>query len=760
MPLLRPLVLIAIAIAVACARAPLAAGEVAAPGAHADFGTLMHYFIEIPGTRKQVVAKAIAIRLGPQASLCFDLETLRVAAGWTGGFADFTTTTLARVVQGVGAAPIVGTVAFATRPGPGWAGAGAAGFADPRPDGIGNLPEAWGTYHGLFRHGDQVVLAYAVGGGEVRELPGVVERDGVTVFTRQLDLSACAAPRHLLVCEVEGAAAAPGGTADGVALQGRVAGDGVTAVALAGAPAGAALRCEAGRVVLDLPALAQPARLVVAIAALAPDGRAAFTALVKALPAPADLAALCHGGPSRWPTLTTAGKRGADEGPYAVDHVALPTDNPWRTWMRPTALDFFPDGRAAVAMLGGDVWVASNLDEGLGKVGWKRFAAGLYEPLGLRIVDGVVHVLCRDQIVRLRDLDGDGEADAYECFNHDAPVNPRYNDFAFDLETDRAGDFFFAKGGHGCPLTIPMHACIVKVPKDGHGATVYAGGLRTPNGMCVGPGDVMTVSDNQGNWTPASRINLVKPGGWYGFVGNPAMYGKAVPEHPAQPDPPLCWIPMPIDNSSGGQVWAPAGWGPLGGGLLHISYGQSALLAVLHETVAGQPQGGVVRLPLRFDSGIMRGRFDPKDGQLYVCGLKGWQTNAGLDGCFDRVRATGKPACLPTSLHVTAKGLAIGFSAALDRAAVQADNVAVEQWNYAWTAAYGSPDFSVADPKRKGHDHVEVKAATLAPDGKTLAIELAEVQPVMQMQVKLKLKAADGTPVDVEVYNTINVVPH
>ena len=35
------------------------------------------------------------------------------------------------------------------------------------------------------------------------------------------------------------------------------------------------------------------------------------------------------------------------------------------------------------------------------------------------LADDVIHVVGRDQVTRLRDVDGDGEVDAYECFNHD-----------------------------------------------------------------------------------------------------------------------------------------------------------------------------------------------------------------------------------------------------------------------------------------------------------------------------------------------------
>jgi hypothetical protein len=39
----------------------------------------------------------------------------------------------------------------------------------------------------------------------------------------------------------------------------------------------------------------------------------------------------------------------------------------------------------------------------------------------------------------------------------------------------------------------------------------------------------------------------------------------------------------------------------------------------------------------------MRARFRKQDGQLYVCGLRGWQTAGVMDACLQRVRNTGKP---------------------------------------------------------------------------------------------------------------------
>src|ERR1700733_13732325 len=112
-----------------------------------------------------------------------------------------------------------------------------------------------------------------------------------------------------------------------------------------------------------------------------------------------------------------------------------PFKNPYKAWMRLGGVDFFSDGRAAISTWSGDVWIVSGLGgEGDGQnVVWKRFASGLFQPLGLKIVGDVVHVTCRDGIIKLHDLNGDGEADFYECFNNDFITTPAFHEFLFDL---------------------------------------------------------------------------------------------------------------------------------------------------------------------------------------------------------------------------------------------------------------------------------------------------------------------------------------
>jgi len=665
-----------------------------------DYGPALAYTVQLGGTN-DFVSKGVTVTLRAgtnTGAVLFDTETLRYAAGWTGGWLDLSKTHLA-TYKGELPPRVAGNISFTNEPGPGWAKHGS--FADPRTNGLGPLPRGWARYRGFYRHGGNVIFSYTVGEVDVLDSPGLLEANGDLRFTRTVQVSETRAP---LTMRVTGRGAAPN------------IGSGTTVTPLNAS---------------DLP------------------GQAPVNHT--------ELRTLTQGGPAQPQVLTTSGRRGADSGPFAVDTVAIPEQNPWNSWMRLTALDFFSDGRAAVTTWNGDVWIVSGLDDNLQSVKWKRFAAGMFDPLGLKILRDEVFVLERHQITRLHDLNSDGEADFYESFNNDAGVSPSYHAFAMDLQTDRAGNFYYARAGQRVDEKYPLNGGLVRVSADGSRAELIAHGLRAANGLGLGPNDEIVCSDNQGNWIPSSRINLVRPGSFYGYV--PHAHTADTPKTFA---PPLCWLPMSLDNSGGGQVFVTgAGWPrALTNHLLHTSYGMAALYDVLWETVDGVAQGGVVKFPLKFDSGIQRARFNPRDGHLWVAGLKGWQTKGVKDGALQRVRYTGQPLRMPTELHVRREGIEITFSDPLDRAAAEdLQNYSVEQWNYRWTEKYGSDDYSVANPEKKGRDAVNVRAAKLSPDGRRVFLEIARLQPVMQMKIKFALKSADAAPVEWEIYNTINRVP-
>ena len=197
-----------------------------------------------------------------------------------------------------------------------------------------------------------------------------------------------------------------------------------------------------------------------------------------------DLLSLTQGGPAHWSqTTTTKVERLLDpRQPYQVESITLPVDNPYRSWMRVGGFDFMKDARrAAVCTWQGDVWMVDGLGGGLASFTWKRIAAGLFQPLGLKVVDDLIYVTCRDQITVLRDLNGDGETDFYQNFNNDAQVTEHFHEFAMDLQTDAAGNFYYAKGGrHAKDALVPQHGTLLKVSKDGSHTEIVANGFRAP----------------------------------------------------------------------------------------------------------------------------------------------------------------------------------------------------------------------------------------------------------------------------------------
>jgi hypothetical protein len=700
-----------------------------------------------------VTARGFLVKLADDwsAGVVFDSDNLRLSAGWMDAPIKFTGV----LFDGAhGPSPSLGAPAlFETPHGPGWAKEGS--FKDPRPNSIaplpppGPLPKDWGRYSGLYLNGGQTIFSYTVGRTPVLESAGLESTSDVKAIARTIYVEKTDVPMELML-----AAAKPDLLVQGAPL-----------------PAGATIASIEGQVRLQIPA-GTPGAFKILLAGGGEAKKSAFEALVKASPKPSDLPALTKGGPARWAeTIVTQGVLGKDKGPYVVDSLSLPMSNPWKAKMRVGAFDFFSDmTRAALCTWDGDVWIVSGIDSSLEKLSWKRFATGLYQPLGLRIVNDVVYAVGHDQITRLHDLNGDGEADYYENFNYDWELTTAFHTFCFDLQTDPKGNFYFAfncpvrAGGSGFHKISQQHGCILKVSHDGSRLDVFATGFRANNGIGVGPNGEVTSGDNEGTWVPACPVHWVKPGSFNGVVDGAhreLKSAKGKPD-PAEQPKPLCWMPKNVDNSSGGQVWVTSDqWGPFKGELLHLSYGQSSLLKVLKEELNGQVQGGVVRFPVKFTSSAMRGRFNTRDGQLYVSGLRGWQSNAAKEGGFDRVRYTGAPVCMPTGLNAGAKEMKITFTSALDReAASNPENYAVEVWNYKWSQDYGSADYSTLPgqqkDRKKGHDPLTVKAARLSEDGRSVFLEIEGLKPVMQMRISCKLAASDGAPAAFDIYNTIH----
>jgi putative heme-binding domain-containing protein len=704
------------------------------PWVSMDYGPSLMATLEV-GDQGNFAYKGIAVRLdnGPGGVsrgrhwMLFDHDTLRVVAAWSGeGFIDWKGINFNGQHQ---VHPrVVGSVRFANPIGPGWANPETGTFEDQRLRGrdgkpYGPLPRSWAQYKGMYHYGNQVILSYTVGAAPVLEMPAYELALGdKVVFTRTLNVGK--SPRDLLL------RVAPAGV--GVALLGQ----------------GAILDQADGFTRLRIPARSTPLAVKLLLFDSAPEGYRDF---INNAPPPASLEPFTKGGPPRWPeVLKTQAVVRADTQAFAIDVLTHPIDNPWNCQLRLIGFDFFADGkRAAVCSWDGDVWLVGGLDAPAKGLTWQRIASGLFQPLGLKIVKDKVYVCCRDQIVILHDLNGDGETDFYECFNNDHQVTEHFHEFAMGLQTDADGNFYYARAArHALKAVVPHHGTLLKVSKDGSKTEILATGFRAPNGVCVNPDGTFFLTDQEGFWVPKNRIDLVERGGYYGnFWG---FHDVTDPSDAAMKQP-LVWITNAFDRSPSELLWVTGdGWGPLRGSLLNFSYGYGKVYVVPFEKVGGQVQGGMCELPLpQFPTGVMRGRFHPENGQLYCCGMFAWAGNQTQPGGFYRVRYTGKPVYVPLGLKATKAGMVVTFSGALDpKTAGDPKNYAVQTWALKRSEQYGSRHY---DEKPS-----TVTAAKLSADGKTLTLAIEDLKPTWSMEIRYNIKATDGSEVRGFVHNTIH----
>jgi len=736
--------------------------------ANMDYGPSLIHTYEFGKDAHNFAYKGIAMRVDPGSGgvsrgkrwTVFDHDTLRLAGGWSQndldkGFIDY---------NGImfngrhNIHPRVeGKVEFETLKGPGWAHPESKSFEDPRLVGrdgrrYGPLPRDWAQYKGLYHYGDKTIISYTVGETEVLEMSGLLNAS--KTYARHLTVG----PRKReMVLQV---AALPGGEAKELAgLVGFANKDSDRSLVggVTGFPGDYEYRWRHdsdGRLLLTIPKGDERLELVVWLTNLSEDlGEHVLSRTKPSNPRPINLETLTQGGPSRWASaLETEKIIGPDDGPFAIDVLRRPDNNPWNARVRPTGFDFYPDGdTAAISCWDGDVWRVTGLSDKSKTLTWRRIATGLFQPLGVKVIDNKIHLTCRDQLVILHDNNGDGETDFYESFNNDHQVTDHFHEFAMGLQTDKDGNFYYAKSArHALKALVPHHGTLLRISKDGQRTDILANGFRAANGVCINPDGSFIVTDQEGHWNPKNRINWVREGGFY---GNMFGYHDVTDERDSAMQQPLCWITNSFDRSPAELLWVDSkAWGPLKGSLLNLSYGFGKVYVVPHEKVGEQMQGGMCALPIpNFPTGVMRGRFHPGDGQLYLCGMFAWAGSANQPGGFYRLRYTGKAVHLPTSLSATSAGMQVGFSGKLEpKVAEDASRYQVKTWSLKRTKSYGSKHY---DEKT-----LKVRSAKLSSDGKTVSLEIEGMKPTWCMEIKYSLSGDAGEPVSGVIHNTVHSV--
>lgn len=358
-------------------------------------------------------------------------------------------------------------------------------------------------------------------------------------------------------------------------------------------------------------------------------------------------------------------------------------------------MDWTSDGDLAICTWTGDVYLIKNATGPVAGATYHRFARGLNEPLGLKVHQDKIHVVQKNGLYRLEDVNSDGLADLYVCLNNSWGYTGNYHAYAFGPVIDDTGAFYVFTCGQRGRWDVPFVGWAMQISPDGNHLRGYASGLRVPNGVgFFGPDQDLFVADNQGNWVGTCKFSHVKEGHFYGFPsGQPAPREQY--ENPVSFTPPAVWLPRSLSPSASDFVEIKDDrFGPYKGQVIMGDFQKGHLMRIQMEKVNGEWQGAVWPFLKGFMGAVNRMVFGP-DGHLYVGGCKRtWSTPAPMEYALERVSYTGELPFEVHSVQVQKTGFKLTFTQPVSVArAEDPENYIVTQFNYKYHQPYGSPEF-------------------------------------------------------------------
>ncbi|HLV02614.1 MAG TPA: c-type cytochrome [Acidobacteriota bacterium] len=458
------------------------------------------------------------------------------------------------------------------------------------------------------------------------------------------------------------------------------------------------------------------------------------------------------------------GQNGAPSS-YRIEQVQLPES------MSPevSAVAFSPRGNLVIANRHGDIWIRDN------ESGWRRFAYGLHEPLGLWVNnESDIYVIHRPELTRVQDVDGDGEADRFRTISDAWGLTGNYHEFAYGLPRDKNGNFYGGLGLESAgeivmsrgPIRMrrvlderhrsvtPFRGWVFQIDPEGRFIPL-AMGFRQPAGIGLSPEGDLFATDNQGDWVGSSTLVHVRKGHFYGHPASLKWSPDFSPDQISREKlwekrtrPAIIFPHGPMGGSPGEPVWdlTEGKFGPFHGQIFIGDF--SALISRVHlEKIAGEYQGAC--FPFiegeSIGQGNMRMAFAP-DGTLYVAQTtRGWAEGEGLK----RIVWTGAPLMELRAISLTETGFDLEFTEKPDPIlAGQATIYRVRRFQYHYHEKYGSPRINESD----------VEVVRVSTEGGRVRLELAELRPGFIYRIEATdLTSVDGHKIENGVgYYTLN----
>ena len=449
---------------------------------------------------------------------------------------------------------------------------------------------------------------------------------------------------------------------------------------------------------------------------------------------------------------------------YRVENFPVPKE----AELLVTGMDFFTNGNLAITTWLGDVFIVDGATGLVEKAQYRRIARGLLEPMGLVAYSGpdptqeemLIAQKSEVTIARINAL-GAHKSSTFFRLSADWDYSGHYNAFVYGPVMDRNRRAVIAIAGHAGRWDLKHMGWALRI-RDNGTAEPIASGLREPNGIgTFGPERDLFVTDNQGNWIAACKLNHIQQGRFYGHPSSkPAPegeYGKAT-----KFDPPAVWFPYKLVRSASGFVEIPDDrFGPFKGQLLVGDFQNALVTRVFLEKVNGEYQGAVWPMLKGFLSGVNRLAFGP-DGNLYVGGCqRTWAAVAPLEAALERVSFTGKVPFEIREARARADGFELVFTQPVDPAtAGNVESYDVGQYNYRYTAKYGSPELD-HDGRENRSTPITVTKAEVSADRLSVRLRLQGWKTGYVTSVRgTDVKSATGQALwNPTFYYTLNQLP-
>lgn len=454
---------------------------------------------------------------------------------------------------------------------------------------------------------------------------------------------------------------------------------------------------------------------------------------------------------------------------FEATELALPGD------VLPTGLSWDPAGTLFITELKGRVIRAIDSDgDGMPDKA-NVFGDELAAPFGLQAHAGYVDVINKYALLRLHDLDGNGQADRVETLASGWGHTADYHDWAVGLPASGDGGYYAAfpcQQDDRSEAAASLRGTVVRLdPRQPTADNPHrfkietlTGGHRFPIGIARNHAGELFVTDNQGNYNPFNELNHVVAGRRYGFINklerspdfNPPLTAPAIDiPHPwTRSVNGICFLETPkgIDDSV---------FGPFEGHLVGCEYDTRRLIRMSLQHVGDTIQGAAY--PLSYDVppngppmlGPISCAVSP-DGAIFIGNLResGWGAGQNTGSV---VRLTLDQDSLPVGIaevKATGNGFTIQFTGDVSaELANDPAHYAIQSYTRKSTPQYGGDDIdNRSEP---------IKSLRYDPASRSVAIELEDMRRgyVYEFNLDRLLEDEQSVFFPARAFYTLRVVP-